>query len=148
MNHLAHFALAQASDDLMLGGFLGDFVKGPLRGERPAGISKWSFSTSATLSHRFSDSFEAYLRGEYDYASKVPLSETTPPGISTYGLSNVNASLGLILTKPRIEVMLWARNLTNHESLITSFPTVAQDGSFSGFPIQPRTYGVTARKKF
>ena len=119
-----------------------------LSGERPAGISKWSFSTSATVSHQFSDSFEAYLRGEYDYASKVPLSETTPPSISTYGTSNVNASLGFILTKPRIEFMLWARNLTDHHSLITSFPTVAQDGSFTGFPIQPRTYGLTVRKKF
>ena len=119
-----------------------------LSGERPAGISKWSFSTSATISHHFSDSFEAYLRGEYDYASKVQLTETTPPELSTYGLSNVNASLGLTLTKQRIELMLWARNLTNHHSLITSFPTVAQAGSYTGFPIQPRTYGVTVRKKF
>ena len=119
-----------------------------LSGQRPAGISEWSFSTSATVSHRFSESFEAYLRGEYDYASKVPLSETTPPAISTYGLSNVNASLGLNFTKPRIEIMLWARNLTDHHSFIASFPTVAQDGSFTGFPIQPRTFGVTVRKKF
>lgn len=119
-----------------------------LSGTRPAGISKWSFSTSATITHRFSDSFDAYLRGEYDYASKVQLTETTPPDLSTYGLSNVNASLGFNLTRQRLELMLWARNLTNHHSLITSFPTVAQDGSYTGFPIQPRTYGVTVRKKF
>ena len=119
-----------------------------LSGDRPAGISKWSASTSATLSHRFSGALETYLRGEYDYASKVQLTETTPPNISTYGLSNVNASLGLILTKVQLELMLWGRNLTNHHSLIASFPTVAQDGSYSGFPIQPRTYGITARKTF
>ncbi len=38
MNHLAHLALAAHDDELMVGGFLGDFVKGPLRGERPAAI--------------------------------------------------------------------------------------------------------------
>ena len=35
MNHLAHLALAAHNDELMVGGFLGDFVKGPMRGERP-----------------------------------------------------------------------------------------------------------------
>ena len=38
MNHLAHLALAAHNDELMVGGFLGDFVKGPMRGERPASI--------------------------------------------------------------------------------------------------------------
>ncbi|MDA0978497.1 MAG: ACP phosphodiesterase [Proteobacteria bacterium] len=38
MNHLAHLALANAlatDDGLLLGGFLGDFVKGRLKGELP-----------------------------------------------------------------------------------------------------------------
>lgn len=37
MNYLAHFHLAQAEDDWLVGALLGDFVKGPLRGEWPAG---------------------------------------------------------------------------------------------------------------
>lgn len=37
MNYLAHFHLAQASDDWIVGALLGDFVKGPLRGAWPAG---------------------------------------------------------------------------------------------------------------
>ena len=35
MNHLAHLALAGTDAQVMAGSFLGDFVKGPLRGERP-----------------------------------------------------------------------------------------------------------------
>lgn len=35
MNHLAHFFLASGNSDLMVGGFLGDFVKGPLEGQTP-----------------------------------------------------------------------------------------------------------------
>ena len=38
MNHLAHLALAARDDELMVGGFLGDFVKGPMRGERSDAI--------------------------------------------------------------------------------------------------------------
>lgn len=37
MNYLAHFHLAQADDDWIVGALLGDFVKGPLRGSWPAG---------------------------------------------------------------------------------------------------------------
>ena len=32
MNHLAHFFLASPNPGLMVGGFLGDFVKGPMKG--------------------------------------------------------------------------------------------------------------------
>ncbi len=38
MNHLAHFYLAYPDKLLMAGGFLGDFIKGPLKGELPREI--------------------------------------------------------------------------------------------------------------
>lgn len=38
MNHLAHFYLAKGSDALILGAWLGDFVRGPLQGDFPADI--------------------------------------------------------------------------------------------------------------
>lgn len=38
MNFLAHIVLSGPRPDLQIGGFLGDFVKGPLRGEFPPGI--------------------------------------------------------------------------------------------------------------
>lgn len=34
MNYLAHFHLSHGNDDLLIGALLGDFVKGPLKGER------------------------------------------------------------------------------------------------------------------
>lgn len=34
MNYLAHFHLSHGDDDLLVGALLGDFVKGPLKGER------------------------------------------------------------------------------------------------------------------
>ena len=47
-----------------------------------------------------------------------------------------------------LELMLWGRNLNNDEYLTSAFPAVAQLGSFSGYPNQPRTYGLTLRKNF
>jgi len=43
---------------------------------------------------------------------------------------------------------LWGRNITDDEYLLSSFPSVAQAGSFSGYPNQPRTYGLTVRRHF
>ncbi len=40
MNHLAHFALAGSDKALMVGGFLGDFVKGRLQGQYPEDIER------------------------------------------------------------------------------------------------------------
>ncbi|HJV40903.1 TonB-dependent receptor [Caulobacter sp.] len=119
-----------------------------LTGERPAAIPKWSFSTSATVNHDFGGDYRGYARVEFDYASKTQLTETTPPELSTWGQNVVNASLGLTNTAKQIEVSVWARNLTKDNSLISTFATVAQDGSYSGYPNAPRTYGVTVRKSF
>ncbi len=119
-----------------------------LSGARPAGIPKWSVSASATLSKDF-DAFGSYLRLAWDYASKTALTETTPEAIATYGTNNLNASLGFIMGNiGQYELMFWAHNLTDNRTIVASFPTVAQPGSYSGFPNQPRTFGATFRVKF
>ncbi|WP_293884237.1 TonB-dependent receptor [Sphingomonas sp.] len=119
-----------------------------LSGTKPAGIAKWSFSASATISQDFGERFNAYVRGEYDYSSNTYLTETAPPNIATWGINNVNASAGFVDKLSKLEVMVWARNLTKDRSLIGVFPTVAQSGSYSAYITQPRTYGVTLRKTF
>ena len=119
-----------------------------LTGDKPAGVPQWSASASATLSHDFGNGLNAYLRGEYDYTSKTYLTETTPTNLATWGLNQVNASFTVVNTDAQLEVSVWGRNITNDNSLIATFATVAQSGSFSGYPNQPRTYGVTLRKTF
>lgn len=119
-----------------------------LSGTRPAGIPEWSFSVSGTFTQGITDTLSGYIRGEFDYTSNTPLSDTVPANISTYGQSQVNASVGVADSEAQLEVMLWARNLTNDRAMGAVFQTVAQDGSYSGYPNQPRTYGVTLRKSF
>ena len=119
-----------------------------LSGQRPAGIPRWSISTSATFTHDFGNGYAGFLRGEYDYASPTYLIETVPMNLATYSQKSVNASVGFGNRPQHYEVMLWARNLTNYRSIIGAFPTVAQAGSYSGFPNQPRTFGVTLRLRY
>ena len=78
----------------------------------------------------------------------MQLIETTPAALSTFGQKSLNASLGFTSKPNHYQVMLWARNLTDYRSMIATFPTVAQTGSYSGFPNQPRTVGVTLSTKF
>lgn len=119
-----------------------------LTGQRPAGIPTWSGSASATISHKLNDNWGFYLRGEFDYTSNTQLTETTPPQYSTWGQSQINASFAIQDTADQLELMIWARNLNNDKFLLATFPTVAQTGSYSGYPNEPRTWGVTVRKSF
>ena len=43
MNYLAHFHLSHGNDDLLIGALLGDFIKGPLKGERERSIEQGIF---------------------------------------------------------------------------------------------------------
>ncbi len=119
-----------------------------LSGTRPATIPSWTASAAATITHHFTQDLSSTLRGEFDYTSKAQLIETTPPDISNYGNQQVNASFSIASKRYQAEIMLWGRNLTNYYTLITTFPSVAQTGSYSGVPNEPRTYGVTIRKSF
>jgi len=119
-----------------------------LSGTRPATIATWTASVAATITHRLSEDLGGTLRGEFDYTSKAQLAETTPPDISSYGNKSLNASFSIASLRYKAEIMLWGRNLTNYYTLITTFPSVAQSGSYSGIPNEPRTYGVTIRKSF
>ena len=62
-------------------------------------------------------------------------------------VSTINASFGL-QWENGVEAMLWGRNLNNDEYILQAFPSVAQLGSFSGYPNEPRTYGLTLRVRF
>ena len=125
-----------------------------LSGQRPAGIATWSFSTSATYTHDFGGGIAAYIRGEYDYTSSFQLTEQVPEKCSdgtncgTSKINIVNASIGVEDANNGLEIMAWVRNLTKNNFYISAFPTVVQTGSFSAYPNQPRTYGVTLRKTF
>lgn len=126
----------------------GEGVNGPedLSGTTPPGIPEFAMVASGTY---YFDLFNAqsFLRGEYIYESDVQVVENVPADVASRKISMLNASFGMTWNNG-LEVILWGRNLTDDEYLLTAFPTVAQAGSYSGYPNQPRTYGVTLRARF
>jgi iron complex outermembrane receptor protein len=126
----------------------GSGVNGPedLSGTTPSGIPELSLVASGTWYFALG-SAEGFVRGEYVYEDEVQVVENVPASIASREVSMINASVGLGWQNG-IDVMLWGRNLTDDEFLQSAFPAVAQAGSYSGYPNQPATYGITLRKRF
>ncbi len=92
-------------------------------------------------------STDSFIRGEYTYADKIQVVENVPTDIASAKVSTFNGSLGFGWSNG-LELIFWGRNLFNDEYLLSAFPSVAQAGSYSGYPNQPRTYGVTLAGEF
>jgi len=123
-------------------------VNGPtdLSGTTPPGIHKVSMTATGRYSFNLGNA-DGYVRAEYIYEDKIRVIENVPASVASREVSTLNASIGLSWDNG-FEVMLWGRNINNDEYLLSAFPSVAQAGSFSGYPNQPRTYGLTVRKYF
>jgi outer membrane receptor protein involved in Fe transport len=126
-------------------------------GTRPLGIHDRSISAGITYDWTVGD-VEGFVRADYDYESNTLVNQheqattvcTTTIPTNTFDtfrkVSSVNMSVGFSLDT--WDVLVYGRNLTDDEYLIQSFPSVAQQFSVSGYPSQPRTYGLTIRKNF
>jgi iron complex outermembrane receptor protein len=119
-----------------------------LSGSAPAGVHDLSVNANAVYTFDVSDTVSSYLRLEYVYESDVQLVENVPADIASRSTKNFNMSMGFNHSPSNMEIMLWGRNLTDHESLISAFPTTAAPGSFGGYPNPPRSYGLTVRSSF
>jgi outer membrane receptor protein involved in Fe transport len=132
---------------------------GDLTGFRPGGIPAWSLATSATYTHEFGSSGNKLLtRIDYAHESNTDINNGLPTfngpvtarrdqRIFSRETNLVNASMILQLNNG-LEVGAWARNLLDDQFIITVFDGVAQAGTVSGYPNQPRTYGGLVRFKF
>jgi iron complex outermembrane receptor protein len=126
-------------------------------GQRPLNIH--DLSLSAGLQYGWSvGETEGFVRADYLYEDNTLVNQheqattvcTTTIPSNTFDVyrqvNTVNASAGF--SRDGWDFMIWGRNLTNDEYLVQSFPSVAQQFSVSGYPNQPRTYGLTIRKNF
>jgi iron complex outermembrane recepter protein len=132
---------------------------GDLTGRRPGGIPSWNLATSATYTYEFGSSGNKLLtRIDYSHESNVAINNGLPtfngpinarrdPRIFQRETNLVNASMILQLNNG-LELGAWARNLLDDQFIITVFDGVAQAGTVSGYPNQPRTYGGLVRFKF
>lgn len=126
----------------------GSGVNGPedLSGTQPPGIHELSISTSGLYSFEMG-STTGFVRVEYVYDDEVQVIENVPAALASREVNTLNASIGLEWDNG-FQALLWGRNLTDDEYLQSAFPSVAQAGSFSGYPNLPRSYGLTLTKFF
>jgi outer membrane receptor protein involved in Fe transport len=126
---------------------------GDLSGLKPAGIPDLSVSMGGTYTHEFAGGTKAIAHIDYQYESPTQIVDGLLGLPATVAqnlkreVNQLNASFTVALTNG-FELGVWGRNLTNAQYLTTVFNAVAQSGSVSGYPSQPRTYGVTGRFKF
>ena len=139
---------------------------GDLSGRKPAGIPKWTVLVGAEYEMRVGNG-AIVPRVSYLFQSDTQLVEglaafavRNPDGsIADAGpalaaavpfrreLNDVTASLGYEMDNG-ISVEVWGRNLLDDRNIETIFDSVAQPKAVSGYPNDPRTYGVTARFKW
>lgn len=117
-----------------------------LSGQAPAGVNEVSLSLGATYSFTLA-SLDGYLRADYQYDDEVQVVDNISADIATREVKQLNASFGL-RTENGLSFSVWGRNLTDNDYLLSAFPSLAQAGSFSSYPNEPRTYGVTIKKDF
>jgi outer membrane receptor protein involved in Fe transport len=131
-------------------------VLGDLSGQRVGGIAEWSLRTSATHTLEIGDNGTTLVtRVDYAHDSNVDINNGLPTFNRLLGntqifereVNLVNASMTLALSNG-VEIGAFARNLLNDLYIITAFDGVAQAGTVSGYPSQPRTYGGVVRFKF
>jgi len=139
---------------------------GDLTGRRPAGIPRWTVLAGAEYEFRVGNG-AIVPRVSYLFQSDTQLVEglaafavRNPDGsIADAGpalaaavpfrreLNDVTASLGYEMDNG-LSVEVWGRNLLDDRNVETIFDSVAQPKAVSGYPNDPRTYGVTARFKW
>jgi iron complex outermembrane receptor protein len=117
-----------------------------LSGTTPSGIHEVSITATGTYNFTLGNT-AGFIRGEYIYEDEIQVIDNVPQNVASREINTLNASFGLSWENG-FEAMLWGRNITNDEYLLSAFPSVAQNGSYSGYPNQPRTVGVTVRKYF
>ena len=114
-----------------------------LSGKKVAGVAPATITAGATYNWHIGD-YDGFVRADYHFESNVQVIENVPAAVASREVGTFNASVGV--ERDGWQVQLWGRNLNNDKYLQSAFPSVAQTGSYSGYPNQPRTYGMTMRK--
>ncbi|MAN46938.1 MAG: TonB-dependent receptor [Hyphomonas sp.] len=124
-------------------------ASGDLSGQKPYGIPDLSTSLAATYSFTV-NSLDSFIRADWQYESPSDYFDD-PQDQALIDMekevNTVNASAGFT-TENGLSVTVWGRNIFDDEYITVAFPAVAQEGSLSGYPNQPATYGMTVRKSF
>lgn len=132
-----------------------DLLGNDLSGTSVSGVSDVITSTSVLYDFDVNSDWDGFFRADWQYEADSDFGDggntaainQALEGLYDREVNSVNASLGFTSANG-LGVTLWGRNIFDHEYITTAFPGVAQAGTWTGYPSQPQTYGVTVRKTF
>jgi len=144
---------------------------GDLSGTKPAGISPLSATIGGEWDQPLANDDHLILRADFHYEAPFALVEglpnlvrkdpvtgalltSTPYADAIAAAQNrkqeinlLNASLTYAMHNG-MEFTVWGRNILNKRTILQIFDSPVQIGSISGYPSEPRTYGISARYRF
>lgn len=124
------------------------FIPSPscdLTGARTSDTPKWTGTTNFTWDKTITNNLALFVRGEIYYRGGRFTAGDNDPNTLIGSTTLLNASIGIHNIDQTWDVRIWGRNLTDEEYPQIMFDTVLQFGSYSGYPNDPKTYGITAR---
>lgn len=116
-----------------------------LTGTRRAGIPEFSVSVGRTFNQQLTDSIRFLSRTDLNDQTPMEVAEGVIALEREVKAPNLAATLQF---DNGLELSGWARNVTSAQYVTTLFSSLAQWGSVSTCPNQPRTYRATVRYKF
>ncbi|MDE2597224.1 MAG: TonB-dependent receptor [Sphingomonadales bacterium] len=134
---------------------------GDLSGTRPGGVSQLSSTLGAQYDHEMGNGDHVILRGDWHYEAPFKLVEGLPNLIGVVGvngalqaardfkqeISQIDASFSYAMANG-LEFTVWGRNLTDKRTILQIFDSPAQQGSISGYPSEPRSWGGSVRYRW
>ena len=131
---------------------------GDLTGTRPGGVTQLSSTLGMQYDRELGNGDHFILRGDWHYEAPFKLVEGLPGFVGISGVagaqqvardfrqepSQISASVSYAMANG-LEFTVWGRNLTNNRTILQIFDSVAQSGSISGYPSEPRTWGGSVR---
>ena len=132
---------------------------GDLTGTRPAGIPEWTVILGGQWEQPLPNGDTVFLRSTYHYESSSQVIEGLAGFLSSGQAAAIAAaapfrrqvddlSASLTYEVTDLDLSLWGRNLLNDRYLLSLFDSPGQPRSISGYPNQPRTYGVSLALDF
>lgn len=115
-------------------------------GDRVGNVPEHFTSLNVAKQFRLAD-YDAQVAVEYVYYSDAIMHSNNDPFAAqgARSLLNINA---MLQTAGGYELLLWGRNLADESWFGTVFDTPLQDGKLSAYPREPRTYGLSLRRRF
>jgi len=116
-----------------------------LSGQRSAGVPEFSTSLATDYTVPLGDKNRLMFHIDYQHNSPTQIAQGTVALQREVNLVNTSATLAI---DNKLDLTIWARNLTDEAWVTTIFPGVAQAGTLSGYRNQPRTFGGLVRYRF